>query len=387
MNGLPLKGIRIVSFEQFGAAPYATMFLADLGAEVLKIETGDGDYARRTGPQTLGPNDSLYFQCFNLNKKSVRLDLRSEEGRAFLHDLVATSDAVVNNLRGHLPQQLGLDYAALGQVNPSIVCGHISAYGRMNHRSSWPGYDFLMQAEAGLMSLTGEPGSPPTRMGVSIIDYMTGMMMAFGVVSAIHGAAQSGRGSDVDVSLYDAAVHQLAYQGMWYLNENVVTTAAPRSAHPSSTPVQLFKTADGWVYVACMNDNFWSLLVTAIDLPGLADDPRFSSLESRLENRDALTQLLDTAFSARTTAIWTEALSSTVPIAPVYDLEHALTNPFLIDESGMIGEVDHPQRAGMRVLANPIRIDGNRLPQTPGPALGAHTEALRRELGRLDEAR
>ena len=198
----PLQGVRIVSVEQFGAAPYATMLLADLGAEVIKIENAaiGGDPSRKTGPFMLGSNDSEYFQAFNFNKKSVSIDLRSEDGKASLRDLIASADAVINNLRGDLPAKMGLDYKSLSAVKPSIVCVHLSAYGRNNERSAWPGYDYLMQAESGLMHLTGEPSGPPSRLGApSIIDQTTGLTAAVGLLSAIIQARSSGKGCDVDI--------------------------------------------------------------------------------------------------------------------------------------------------------------------------------------------
>lgn len=377
---LPLDGVRVISFEQFGAAPYATMFLADFGAEVLKVEMPEGDFARRTAPLTLGDGDSLYFQSMNLNKKSIVIDLRDTDDRSFFEKLVAVSDVVVNNLRGTAASKLGLDYAALGCLRPSVVCGHISAFGRDNSRADRPGYDFLMQAEAGLMSLTGEPGGPPSRIGVSMIDYMTGMMLAFGVVSAVLGARRTGLGTDVDACLFDSALHQLGYQGAWYLNEGIVTGRTPRSAHPSNTPVQLFRTFDGWVYVACMTEKFWLLLVEAVGRPDLAKDPRFASQQARLSHRDALTGALDAVFGASSTADWVSRLGAIIPIAPVYDLAQALENPFL-EETGMISEIGHPRRGKMRVLSNPIRIGGARLPQSCAPALGEHTAGLRAALG------
>lgn len=370
MRDLPLSGIRILSFEQFGSAPYATMFLADMGAEVIKIESGEGDFARRTGPRTLGDGDSLYFQCFNMNKKSVLLDIREAEDYTRFLDLVRGAHAVVNNLRGHLPAKRRIDHAALKGVNPAIVCGHISAYGRDNSRASLPGYDFLMQAEAGLMALTGEPGSPPTRIGASMIDYMTGMTFAFGVTSAIHAAARDGIGRDVDVSLFDVAIHQLAYQGTWYLNEGIVTERAPRSAHPSTTPVQLFRTQDGWIYVACMNDRFWDLLCEALARDDLVAAPAFADMAGRLNAREELTEVLDAIFQAQPNAHWLALLRGIVPVAAVHSLEEALEAPFLLEESGMVRQVAHPT-GPLRMFANPIKLDGARVPQTAAPALGA----------------
>lgn len=375
MRTLPLQGVRVLSIEQFGSAPYATMFLADMGAEVIKLEAGAGDFARQTGPKTLGEGDSLYFQCFNMNKKSVLLDIKDSDDYARFLELAATSDAVINNLRGHLPAARGLTYAALKGANPAIVCGHISAYGRDNTRQRRPGYDFLMQAEAGLMAVTGEPGAPPTRIGVSIIDYMTGMTMALGVMSAVHSASIDGVGRDVDVSLFDVAIHQLAYQGVWRLNGQDVTERAPRSAHSHTTPVQLFRTNDGWVYVACMSDKFWHALREKLGQPESLGGEDFASMEGRLTRRDVLTQRLDAIFSQRPTAVWLELLEGAVPLAPVRSLDDALDNPFLLEESGMVTSLAHASGA-LRMLANPIKLDGVRLPQKPGPALGADTDAV-----------
>ena len=195
----PLAGIRILAIEQFGAGPYGSMYLAELGAEVIKVEnrvTG-GDPARQSGSVTLADDDSAYFQAFNLSKRSITLNLKSDEGRALFHDLVRKSDVVWNNLRGSQPEKLGLDYAALKGVKSDIVCTHISAYGRNNDRADWPGYDYLMQAECGFLSVTGEPGTPPSRFGLSMIDFMTGVVAALGCVAALlarRAARRSRRG-------------------------------------------------------------------------------------------------------------------------------------------------------------------------------------------------
>ena len=288
---LPLDGLRVLTIEQYGAGPYCSMFLADMGAEVIKIENpaSGGDFARATGPYFLGENDSLYFQSFNLNKKSLTLDLKSEAGKEILHKLVRSSHAVINNMRGNQPAKLGLDYAALKAVNSKIVCGHISAYGRDNSRASWPGYDYLMQAEAGFLSVTGEPDGPPARFGLSIVDFMTGTMLAYGTTAAILKAQNTGEGGDVDVSLMDTALHQLTYPGIWYLNEGLVTGRNARGAHPSVTPSQLVRSKDGWVFIMCQNPRFWDLLLDGIDHETLGQDERFKDLAARLENRDALT--------------------------------------------------------------------------------------------------
>jgi len=384
----PLQGVRIVSVEQFGAAPYGTMLLADLGAEVIKIENAaiDGDPARKTGPYFLGPNDSEYFQAFNINKKSVAIDLRSTEGKAALGRLIATADALVNNLRGDLPAKMGLDYRTLSASNPKLVCVHVSAYGRDNERASWPGYDYLMQAESGLMDLTGEPNGPPSRIGApSMIDQTTGLTMAVGLLSAVIQARSTGKGCDVDTCLLDVALHQLGYVATWYLNEGLVSTRQPRSAHFSVAPVQTFPTSDGWVFIMCMTDKFWGELLAAIGRTDLASDPRFTSPSLRQANRGALMEAIDGEMKKQSTAFWLKRLNGVLPIAPVLELPQALDSPFL-QSTEMIQTIRHPAKPDMRVLSNPIKIDGERLSQAPCSAYGADTTAYVGEMRATERA-
>jgi crotonobetainyl-CoA:carnitine CoA-transferase CaiB-like acyl-CoA transferase len=371
----PLQGVRIVSVEQFGAAPYGTMLLADLGAEVIKVENAaiGGDPARKTGPYFLGDNDSEYFHTFNINKKSVAIDLRSAEGKAALQTLVATADALINNLRGDLPAKMGLDYKTLSSINAKLVCVHVSAYGRDNERASWPGYDYLMQAESGLMHLTGEPDRPPARLGApSIIDHVTGLTAAVGLLSAIVQARASGKGCDVDTCLLDVALHQVGYVATWYLNEGHLSSRQPRSAHFSVAPVQTFPTSDGWLFIMCMTDKFWSEFITALDRPDLGADPRFATAALRQTNREALTTIIDGEMKKRPNTHWLDRLTGVLPIAPVLDLAQALDSPFL-QTTDMIHTVEHPAKPAMRVLANPIKINGERLAQVPCSAFGADT--------------
>jgi len=382
---LPLAGIRVLTFENFGAGPFGSMYLADLGAEVVKVESRaqGGDATRRMGPCFLGPDDSHFFQTFNLNKKSVALDIKHPDGRAAFHRLARTADVVMNNLRGDQPGKLGLDYAALGPVNPRLLCAHLSAYGRDNERKGWPGYDYLMQAEAGYLHLTGEPGTPPARMGLSIIDFMSGITIAVAVLGSLIGVMKTGRGRDIDVSLFDVALHQLTYPGSWYLNEGLRTERLPRSSHPSAVPVQLYQTRDGWIFVMCMTEKFWQALLGRLGREDLATDPRFADAQARREHRDTLTPVLDAEFQRETTAHWLERLQGLLPVAPVYDLPQALDNPFAA-AIGMVRPLPHPKHARFRVLANPIKLDGQRLPARPAPALGAHTDELLRDAGLSD---
>jgi len=386
MKDLPLQGLRILAVEQYGAGPYGSMHLADLGAEVIKIESPPGgDISRATGPYFLGEGDSLFFQTFNLNKRSLRLDLKAAEGREVFEKLVASADAVLNNLRGDQPGKLGLDYATLSKLNPKIVCAHLSAYGRDNERAAWPGYDYLMQAEAGFMALTGEPDAPPARFGLSMVDFMTGTTLSMGLLAAIIGAMRTGQGRDVDVSLFDVALHQLSYPATWYLNEGHRAERLSRSAHPSTVPCQVYRTADGWVMVMCMLEKFWQTFVEGIGNPDWAAEPRFANFAERRKVREELTVLVDAILGTQPTAHWTQLFAGRIPIAPVLDIAQALDSPYVRDVD-MLQDVAHAS-GNQRLLRNPIKLDGQRLSGNACPPLNADADALLRELGYNDADR
>lgn len=375
-QGLPLDGIRILAVEQYGAGPYGTELLAELGAEVIKIEspTNGGDISRATGPYYLGDDDSLFFQTFSRSKKSVLIDLKAEAGRACFLRLVPTADAVVNNLRGNQPEKLGLTYEGLKGVKRSIVCSHLSAYGRGNSRESWPGYDYLMQAECGFLSVTGEPDAPPTRFGLSMVDYMSGSVFALGTLAAIIKARATGIGADIDVSLFDVALHQLSYPAVWYMNEGYEPNRLPRGAHPSIAPSQLVRTKDGWGFLMCQTPKFWDMFCGLVGRPDLKSHPGFATNDMRSRNLEALTQEIDAIFSEHETDWWTAKLVGRVPFAAVNDVPAAIANPF-VAEVAMIDRVEHPERhEGIAMLACPILVDGERLPGRRGPVLGEHDE-------------
>jgi crotonobetainyl-CoA:carnitine CoA-transferase CaiB-like acyl-CoA transferase len=382
----PLAGLRILAVEQYGAGPAGTLYLADLGAEVIKIENhkDGGDVGRHVGPHFFGPGDSQFFQTFNRNKKSVTLDLKHPEGKAAFRALVKTADAVLDNLRGDHPEKLGLTYEDLKQVNPRIVCAHLSAYGRTGSRKAWPGYDYLMQAEAGHMSLTGEPGGPPTRYGLSIVDLMTGLAAAFGLLSGVLSARATGKGMDVDTSLFDVALHNLNYPGTWFLNAGEVTGRTPRSGHPSLTPSQLYRTRDGWIFIMCNKEKFWGVLAQALGKPEWATDPDFATFKARLANRERVTQMLDAALMTRTTAEWIERFAGNVPASPVYDVKQALESEFVAERGG-VAEFAYPAGGSARMVAAPIRFPGVELPTRAAPPMGADTVEQLRAAGYSDE--
>ncbi|MDP6565446.1 MAG: CoA transferase [Alphaproteobacteria bacterium] len=378
---LPLSGLRVITVEHYGAGPYGTGYLADLGADVIKIEnrrTG-GDMSRGIGPYHLGENDSQFFQSFNRNKRSLSLDLKHPRGREVLHRLAASADGLVDNLRGNQPAKLGLRYDDLKAANPRLVCTHLSAYGSEGERAGWPGYDFLMQAEAGFLDLTGEPDGPPARFGLSVVDFMTGITAMFALLAGITEARQSGQGRDLQVSLFDVAMHQLSYPAVWYLNEGLRTGRVARSGHPFVVPSQLYRTRDGWIFVMAQHQRFWETLCDKVGRPEWKADDRFKDYEGRHEHRDELTELLDEVLQQRDTAEWIELLAGAVPCGPVNDLAQALDSPFFRQHGG-IQEVDHPDRPGLKLLNNPIRL-GEPIPARPGPKLGADTGPILEELG------
>lgn len=376
----PLHGLTIIAIEQYGAGPFGTMLLADLGARVIKIENPDGgDVGRHIGPYFGDDGDSLFFHSFNRNKESLCLHIKSPAGKAVLHRMVATADAVFDNLRGDIPEKLGLTYAALAEHNPRIVCAHLSAYGREGSRKNWPGYDYLMQAESGYLSLTGEPDAPPSRFGLSVVDMMTGVVSALALSSAVIGAKATGVGRDIDVSLFDTALHNLNYLATWFLDRGVSQGRVARSGHPSLVPSQLYKTKDGWLFIMCNKERFWPLLAERLGRPDLARDERFAKPGPRLENRDALTEILDEILSRHTTAEWIEMLGGIVPVAPVLDVKDALQNPF-VAERGSVSDYVRDDGSEISMLRSPIRFDGEEV-RRAGPSLGRDSRAILGEFG------
>lgn len=380
----PLTGVRVLAVEQYGAGPFGTMYLANQGAEVIKIENpkDGGDMSRAVGPYFLGPEDSEFFHSFNANKHSVTIDLQTQEGHELFLDLVKTADAVSNNLRGDVPGKLGLDYESLKTINPKIVCAHLTAYGRTGSRSTWPGFDYLMQAETGWFSVTGEPGTPPARFGLSVVDMMTGLAMAFGLISAVVSARATGIGRDMDVSLFDLALHNTSYLSTWYLNEDVITERLPRSAHPSLTPCQLYKTSDGWIFIMCNKEKFWPILCEKLNQDHWAKDPRFEFFKNRLEHRGLLQEMLDQELSKKSTEDWLQIFAGSVPAAPINDIGQAMNNPF-VDERDSIDHFSNPSDPNkyFRMVAHPVRSGNDEPLRKPAPKLGADTDRILSELG------
>lgn len=354
---LPLAGLRIIAVEQYGAGPWATLHLADLGAEVIKIEdpSSGGDVGRYVPPYNDG-EDSLFFEALNRNKSSLSLDLRSPAGRDVFEDLVGKSDAIFSNLRGDVPEKMKLMYEDLKHLNPAIVCCSLSGFGMTGPRSNQPGYDYMLQGIGGWMDVTGTPGGPPMKTGLSLVDFTGGYVAALALMVGLHAARRDGVGMDCDVSLFDTAITMLNYQGAWHLNTGYQPQRTRHSAHPSLVPFQNFQASDGWLVVACPKEKFWTRLVGALGLPELATDERFEDFAGRHQNRDEVLTILETQFAERTVGEWVGVLADAgVPVAPINSVAEALTDEQTRARK-LVVETEHPKFGRMRTLASPIRV-------------------------------
>jgi crotonobetainyl-CoA:carnitine CoA-transferase CaiB-like acyl-CoA transferase len=378
---LPLAGVRVLAVEQYGAGPWATLQLADLGADVIKIEdpASSGDVGRYVPPFQDG-EDSLFFETFNRNKRSVSLDLRHPAGTAVLHDLVAAVDVVFSNLRGDQPRKLGLTYDSLANANPQIVCCSLSGFGSTGPRASEGGYDYMMQGLAGWMSLTGEPGGPPTKSGLSLVDLSGGYVAAIAMLSGLWRARRDGVGCDCDLSLFETALAELMYVGTWAATKGYEPVRVPSSGHPSIVPFQNFATADGWIVVACPKPKFWESLCAAIGRPELAADERFVDFAARDRNRDELVPLLEEVFRSRGAAEWLEVLAAAgIPSSAVNDVGGALADPQTVAR-GAIVEHEHPAFGTVRTIASPLRVGAEEKPVARAPFRGEQTFEVLEEL-------
>jgi crotonobetainyl-CoA:carnitine CoA-transferase CaiB-like acyl-CoA transferase len=381
----PLEGVRVLALEQFGAGPFGSQHLADLGAEVIKIEdprTG-GDVGRYVPPFATG-EDSLFFEAFNRGKKSVSLDLTHPTGADIFRRLVAESDAVYSNMRGDVPEKLGITYSQLKLHNPAIVCCSLSGYGMTGPRRSDPGYDYVVQGLAGWMDITGDPDGPPTKSGLSVVDFSAGYAAALALVTGLFAARRDGVGMDCDISLFDTAIHMLTYPGVWHLNAGFMPTRTKNSAHPSIVPFQVFRAADGWFVIAAAKDSFWRRVTEVIEQPELADDKRFATLLSRQKNSELLIELLTRVFVTRPVGHWIERLrAASVPTGQVNSVEEALRDPQVIARN-LVVEADHPLYGIVKTFASPVRVGDAPRAAKRAPRRGEHTQQVLRELLGMD---
>lgn len=353
------------------AGPYCGMLLADLGAEVIKIEMPPaGDIARNVGGDSLDGN-SIYFASLNRGKKSVALDLVSDRGREEFLRLVKSADGLITNLRPRAIRKLGLTYDDLKAANPRIACLALTGFGLDGPYADRPAYDYIIQAMMGLMNLTGDPGSPPIKTGYSVVDNSSGIMAALGLLSMIH----EGKGGQVDICLYDVMISQMNYLAASYLNSGEPPKRQPSGGHPYFVPAQIFETRDGHIAIFISHDTFWKSFVRGVDRPGWADDPRFSTVKARYENRDFVVKELADLFRSRDTGYWIDRLERIgIVIAGVGTLEDALESEHT-RQRGMVVEIPLEDGA-LRLVGSPIRIVGREPDYRPAPKLGEHTFLL-----------
>ena len=383
----PLEDVTILAVEQYGAGPWGTVHLADLGARIIKIEdpTSRGDIGRYVPPFQEG-EDSLFFETFCHNKESISLQLRSPEGRATFERLVPHADAVFSNLRGDGPAKLKILYDDLKHLNPAIVCASLTGFGMTGPRAAEGGYDYIAQGMAGWMSLTGDPDGPPTKSGLSLVDMSTGYAAALAMMCALWRARRDGEGCDVDVSLFETAFNLDMYVSTWHLSRGWEPIRTRNSSHPSIVPFGNFPTADGWVVIACAKQKFFENLARAIGVEWMLGDERYNTMAARLENRDDCTAELEKALSTNTTAHWVKVLADAdVPSGPIYSIAEAAADPQTIARD-LIAETEHPVLGTVRQIRSPLRMPGAAEELKPAPKRGEHTRQVLTELAGMDES-
>ena len=382
----PLKGRKVLDLSRVLAGPWATMILGDLGADVIKVERpGSGDDTRHWGPP-FANGEAAYYLCANRNKRSLALDIASPEGQAILREMAAAADVVVENFKAGALAKYGLDYESLRAVNPRLVYCSITGYGHDSPEADRAGYDYVVQAEGGLMAVTGPIEGPPMKVGVAVADLFTGMAAVQAILAALIAADRDGRGQHIDMALIDCQLAMLANVG----SAALVSGGEPQrwgNAHPTIVPYELFDCADAPIVLAVGNDRqFRALCEKVIERPELADDPRFARNADRVTNREVLVPLVAVALAARSADEWLGRLAEHgIPAGKVRGVHEALSHP-TARARGMVREADHPAIPGLELVSSPLKlsetpVEWNRAP----PLLGVHGEDILREMGRSDE--
>ena len=385
MGRTPLTGVRVLDVTTSIAGPYCAQILSALGADVVKVERPDtGDDGRAWGPPFWN-GESTMFLSANAGKRSLAVSLRDDRGREALLRLADGADVFLQSLRPGLAEKLGLGADALRARNPRLVYCSVGAYGHVGPLAGEPGYDALMQAAGGLISMTGEPGRPGVRVGSSLIDQGTGTWAALGVLAALLERDRTGEGAEVDVSLYETALGYIGYHLAGYLADGTVPHGQG-TRFPMLAPYQVFPTRDGELMIGGGNDRLYAAICDVVGLPELVDDPRFRTNPLRVENRDELCQLLSARLRAEDTAVWRERLATAgVPVAPVADVADVAAAPQTAALE-ILQPLPHPAIPDLRLTALPLSLDGGRcVHRSAPPAVGEHSAEILREAGYRDE--
>ncbi len=381
-----LKGVRILDISQYISGPYGTLLLADLGAEVVKIENPLGGELSRTVRQYQHKGESAYYLSFNRNKKSLTLNLKNEEARQIFYDLAKVSDVVYDNFRSGMLEKFKIDYETLREINPEIISCSVTGFGLDSPYKDRPAFDLLVQGMGGVMSFTGEPGRPPVRLGYPMGDLAGGVFAAIAVLGALYYRQLTGKGQRIDVSMLDTQISLMTYRAQYYLLENLIPEPVG-SGHVSAIPIRAFMAKDGkYLTVEASPDKFFRNLCQALELGPLWEDPRFDSLGTRLQNKDVLYGTLEEKFLEKNRDEWVELLiKGDVPVGPVNNLAEALSDPSVLSRD-MVVPVKHLGEE-IKMVGNPIKMSeiGQEVYEAP-PTLGQHTdEILRERLGFSEE--
>jgi crotonobetainyl-CoA:carnitine CoA-transferase CaiB-like acyl-CoA transferase len=376
-----LEGIKVLDMSRALAGPYCTMMLADMGAEVIKVEIpGRGDDSRSWGPPFV-EGESAYFMSVNRNKKSIVLNMKSEKSSEIIHKLIKQSDVLVENFRPGAMERLGLDYERVKEMNPQLIYCSISGFGQDGPYRMLPGMDQVLQGMGGIMSMTGEPGGPPIKVGVAIADITGGMFAAYGIVVALYNRMKTGRGQMVDASLLDIQVGLLTYRAGAYLTSGEIPQPVG-SGHPVIVPYQAFKTKDVYINIAVANEQLWEKFCKTVGLEKIMDEPRFATNPKRVENREELIKIISDLFATRNGEEWLKMITDAgIPCGPIYTVDKIFIDPQVLHRQ-MLKELDHPKAGKIKVTGVPVKLS-----DTPGevrtspPVLGQHTQEILTELG------
>ncbi|MEM0955771.1 MAG: CaiB/BaiF CoA-transferase family protein [Pseudomonadota bacterium] len=378
-----LTGLTVLDLSRVLAGPWASQLLADLGADVIKIESpGTGDDTRRWGPPWTGEDggESAYYLCANRGKRSITLDLKSDDGRAALLDLAAHADVLLENFKTGTTQKLGIDYERLSAVNPRLIYCSITGFGQTGPYKDLPGYDYLVQAMGGLMSVTGaadeEPGGGPQKIGVALTDILAGLYASNGILAALHERSHSGQGQYIDLALLDVTVACLANQASNYLVGGIVPKRMG-NAHPNIAPYQSFASSDGHFIIATGNDEQFSRFCAVLEMPEIAEDPKFASNAARVAHREELTGLLENLIQQSPTDYWlSKCQTHQVPAGPINSIDAVFSNEQVLARN-MVVRLNHPENSALCLTSNPLKL--SRTPveyRRPPPLLGQHNDEL-----------